>query len=332
MRLLGDRRDWARDLAVATAAGMFLGLVGPFGSYLNGPPMVRLGYWLAALWAGTCLFGVILRPAVRGARRFRLPLPAALAVATLLAAVPIALLCQAVAMALWPGPIGRIGVPAFYAQTLVISAPIALGYGLLDARRPRPRLPHEEVRQRPRLRHEEVRQPPPPAPTDFLSRLPGRLGRELVALQMEDHYVRAHTSRGSALVLIPLHQAIRELDGIPGLRVHRFMVDGARCRHRLPPRRPQRPASPAERHGGAGRPCERRRGPRRRPAEASGQGRAGSDHHLTSYLTRHLSRHLTAILTEPWLTAHIAIWSAISGGGFEVMRVCMRVFQLGKTR
>ncbi len=41
---------------------------------------------------------------------------------------------------------------------------------------------------------------------------------------------------------------------------------------------------------------------------------------------------LPAILTEPWLTAHIAIWSAISGGGFEVMRVCMRVFQLGKTR
>ena len=43
-------------------------------------------------------------------------------------------------------------------------------------------------------------------------------------------------------------------------------------------------------------------------------------------------RDTAAILTEPWLTAHIAIWSAISGGGFEVMRVCMRVFQLGKTR
>ena len=209
-RLLGDRRDWVRDLGVATAAGVFLGLVGPFGSYLSGPPMVRLGYWVAALWAGTCLFGVILRPAVRAARRFRLPLAFALAAATLLAAAPIALLCHAMAMALWPGPIGRIGLAAFYAQTLVISAPIALGYGLLDGHRARPR-----------PRQEEPPRPPPPAPTDFLSRLPAGLGRELVALQMEDHYVRAHTSRGSALVLIPLHQAIREMDGIPGLRVHR---------------------------------------------------------------------------------------------------------------
>ncbi len=208
-RLFGDRRDWARELAVATAAGVFLGLVGPFGSYLSGPPALRLGYWVAALWIGTCLFGVTVRPAIRGARHFGLPLSAALAAATAIAAVPIALLCHAAAAALWPGPIGRIGLLAFYAQTLVISAPITVGYGLLGSGRFRSR-PAPEVRAAPRV-----------AAADFLDRLPGRLGRELVALQMEDHYVRAHTSRGSALILIPLHQAIRELDALPGLRVHR---------------------------------------------------------------------------------------------------------------
>ena len=217
MPLFGDRRDWARELLVATGAGVFLGLVGPFGSYLNGPLSVRLGYWIAALWIGTCLFGVILRPAIRGARRFRLPLPAALAMATVLASAPIALLCHAAASALWPGAIGGIGLLTFYGQTLVISAPIALGYGLLGTRRPHPRLPPEEIAPPPPA----MATRPPPAADDFLSRLPAGLGRELVALQMEDHYVRAHTSKGSALVLIPLHQAIRELDGTPGLRVHR---------------------------------------------------------------------------------------------------------------
>ena len=209
MPLFGDRCDWARELLVATGAGVFLGLVGPFGSYLNGPPLVRLGYWIVALWTGTCLFGVILRPMIRGARRFRLPLAAALALATALACFPIALLCHVAARMLWPGPIGHIGLLAFYGQTLVISSPIALGYSLLGARRPPARI---------------VPPPPPPPPplgADFLSRLPAGLGRELVALQMEDHYVRAHTSKGSALILIPLHQAIRELDGMPGLRVHR---------------------------------------------------------------------------------------------------------------
>ncbi|MEE3625334.1 LytTR family DNA-binding domain-containing protein [Nitrospirillum sp. BR 11752] len=33
--------------------------------------------------------------------------------------------------------------------------------------------------------------------------------------------MRAHTAQGSALVLIPLHQAVAELDAVPGLRVHR---------------------------------------------------------------------------------------------------------------
>ncbi|WP_240633835.1 hypothetical protein [Caulobacter flavus] len=35
--ILGTAREWAIDLSVATALGVFLGVVGPFGSYFNGP-------------------------------------------------------------------------------------------------------------------------------------------------------------------------------------------------------------------------------------------------------------------------------------------------------
>lgn len=68
--------------------------------------------------------------------------------------------------------------------------------------------------------------PSPAAPTtqvpsSLLDRLPERLGRHVVALEAEDHYVRVHTDRGSALVLARLSDAIEELAALDGVRVHR---------------------------------------------------------------------------------------------------------------
>ena len=63
--------------------------------------------------------------------------------------------------------------------------------------------------------------PGAPAGPAFLNRMPPRIGRELLCLQMEDHYVRAHTARGSDLILTPLKDAIAELADIEGMQVHR---------------------------------------------------------------------------------------------------------------
>ena len=60
----------------------------------------------------------------------------------------------------------------------------------------------------------------PPSPR-LLDRLPPHLGRDLVALEMEDHYARAHTMLGSALLLMRMRDAVAELDGIDGAQVHR---------------------------------------------------------------------------------------------------------------
>ena len=40
-------------------------------------------------------------------------------------------------------------------------------------------------------------------------------------MQAEDHYVRLHTSKGSALILLRLADAAAELEGSEGARVHR---------------------------------------------------------------------------------------------------------------
>ena len=51
--------------------------------------------------------------------------------------------------------------------------------------------------------------------------LPPHLGRDLIALEMEDHYVRAHTAHGSTMILLRMRDAVAELDGIDGAQVHR---------------------------------------------------------------------------------------------------------------
>ena len=61
-----------------------------------------------------------------------------------------------------------------------------------------------------------------PAPgARFLDRLPEKLGRDLVYLKTADHYVEAYTTAGSTLVLMRFVDAVAELDGAGGLRVHR---------------------------------------------------------------------------------------------------------------
>ena len=60
---------------------------------------------------------------------------------------------------------------------------------------------------------------PPGAP--FLDRLPARLGRRLLHLHMQDHYVEAHTEEGSDLLLLRFRDALREVEGLDGAQVHR---------------------------------------------------------------------------------------------------------------
>ena len=57
---------------------------------------------------------------------------------------------------------------------------------------------------------------------DLLQRLPPKLRvAELYAVQAEDHYLRFHTSRGSALILMTLTNALDELAAFSGAQTHR---------------------------------------------------------------------------------------------------------------
>lgn len=54
----------------------------------------------------------------------------------------------------------------------------------------------------------------------FLQRLPPHVRGDLICLEMQDHYVRAETALGSALILMRFRDAVAEL-GDAGMQVHR---------------------------------------------------------------------------------------------------------------
>ena len=60
-----------------------------------------------------------------------------------------------------------------------------------------------------------------PTTSPFYQRLPGSLGTDLISLQAQDHYVEVKTTLGSELILIRLSDAIKELEAVNGLQVHR---------------------------------------------------------------------------------------------------------------
>jgi hypothetical protein len=226
--LFGTPREWAQDLGLATAIGVFLGVIGPFGSFYGGPIELRIAYWVANLWIGFIVLAVVARLSIRAALRLDAPIWFVLAVGVALGCVPLGLIVGLFSALFWPGNHGRLSNPyVWYGQTLAISEPCAFVYYWLGARKGTNPPLTGSVAAEPCDAKAPAAPKPAPKPTGpsatapFLDRLPPRLGRDLLALQMEDHYVRAHTMRGSDLILTPLKDAIAELHGVEGMQVHR---------------------------------------------------------------------------------------------------------------
>lgn len=55
----------------------------------------------------------------------------------------------------------------------------------------------------------------------FFARLPVALGRDIISVQSQDHYLRVVTTKGSNMILMRLSDAIIELEGTKGIQTHR---------------------------------------------------------------------------------------------------------------
>jgi LytTr DNA-binding domain len=196
-------RDWAVDLAIGSVCAIFFGLLGPFGSYLNGPAWQRVGFQLACFLPGIVLFGSLIRLVLRlGLKPVMTWTSILLGVAILNA--PFQIWVTSIAISIWPF-LKKLRPLDWYLQGLITALPIVVGFTLLMQARHHRRQQAKEAGEAP--------------PTAF-----GLLGAPpsaVLCLQMEDHYVRVHTAGNSRLVLATLNQAMTALEHTDGLQVHR---------------------------------------------------------------------------------------------------------------
>ena len=192
-----------RQIAVALAAGGFMALASPFGTD-HGAFELRLAYWIGLMATGTAVSNVVARVAVRLDLYERRPWVWALLVG-LAITPPMTVAVWAASGVAFVGHLSPALLPDYLPPVLMVCLAM-LALTVLSQG-----VPHQT--------HAAPQGAPVPA---FLKRLPPKLqGAELHAVQAEDHYLRLHTSAGQDIILMRLADALSELDGLEGARVHR---------------------------------------------------------------------------------------------------------------
>ena len=197
------------------AAVAVLAWLGPFDTWGRLSLPDRVAFWTLAT-SVNWLFGLVLGSIAGFALEWRGPLAWAAAVAggSAVAAVPgTAVVWLLVAAYMDHRMTGFAEIAALYSQVIVIHLVLnALVTWLIYANKREPDA----------VSGSDSPHPAAEAPSvPFLARLPERLGRNLLHLHMQDHYVEVHTDEGSDLVLLRFRDALRELDGLDGTQVHR---------------------------------------------------------------------------------------------------------------
>ncbi len=223
------------ELLVIAVVGLLLGLLGPFGTYAM-PLALRLAYWIGFILIGYAIFRPVTRAAEWLTDITAIPLWVAIIMAAAIAALPLALLIGfAINGMRFERPMLSSGFPVLYMQCTGIGVAI---FGLM-----RLVFPRQEIDQKHRDATANQQAAADPATTSHIqitslhNRLPAGFP-DILALSIEDHYVRAHSFSGSEMLLMRLSDAITEMDGVEGMQVHRgwwvakAAITGSRRRER----------------------------------------------------------------------------------------------------
>jgi LytTr DNA-binding domain len=208
------------DLVAMTVIGFVLALIGPFGSFAN-PFALRLVYWLGLAWAGYACYRPIGGMITRLGPRLDLPEWSLWLLGCLVATVPMTVVVWLVSALPPPLEMPRLeDWMTTYGYVLAIGAVVTMVFYLVQAKPGAVQAPAPPLTAPPLAEPVVVTEPMPNSPRLF-SRLPAALGTDLLALEMEDHYLRVHTALGSDLILLRMRDAVAELDGLDGSQVHR---------------------------------------------------------------------------------------------------------------
>lgn len=221
MTTLGiDWRKKALTVAVLVAGAT---IAGPFGTYEELSAGGRLLYWGVAILGCGAIMEALLIAALTH------PIPklapwSRLVAAVLVGSFPAAVLILTLEYTLR----GYAPTPDFALRVWLLVLGAALLVSLVEYRaalRPMRGTDRRGADAGPPASDTE-----PPAPAAFQPAPPGALffraldpalGRSLVSLTKQDHYLQVVTREGEALILKRMADAVAELDGYPGMQIHR---------------------------------------------------------------------------------------------------------------
>ena len=209
--MLNSRSLAGQAIALLGVIALFV-IIGPFGTYDSLTPLERLGYWgiaMSANWlvCGSVMMLALLNVRIRSRRHYLTIVGAAL-----VAAVPGTGVVYTAESLFRPGYLPGGAVLTIYPSVAVLMLVIGYAVSTGVARQHQDSKGNGSAATADVGTHSKVR---------FLDRLPEELGQDLVYVRVVDHYVQVITTAGSTLVLMRFSDAITELEGANGLRVHR---------------------------------------------------------------------------------------------------------------
>ncbi|MEM7267818.1 MAG: LytTR family DNA-binding domain-containing protein [Pseudomonadota bacterium] len=190
---------WNRKTAaIWLALTIFAAMAGPFGSD-DAPLEIRAPYWAVSIAIAMTLSTPIITWAYRGPIGARVPGWAAAIIGALIFSVIYTGLLGFLTAAIF-GTMG--GYPDFlelfcYVAALAVIIALLIDFFVFESGGDAP--PGER----------------------FFKRLKPALGRDLVRLSMQDHYLEVVTKAGSDLILLRFSDALEEVADLPGWRIHR---------------------------------------------------------------------------------------------------------------
>ena len=229
IRSIPRQFPWVLGFAIVMA------VTGPFGLYgyvSLGVRLIYFGTTAILIWLQVLGFALLLSQ-VEAIGRWSIA--TRMALAGLLAAIPGTI--EIIFLHSWlvrPTPFSA--ALEIYPQVAFLTVVISVLMGLFIEQR----LRSEADSERERVATLPSVDAPRDAAPDFFRRVPPALGRDLLALEMEDHYLRIHTAVGSDLILLRLRDALVELDPSRGRQVHRswWVAEGAVASAERDQRRP----------------------------------------------------------------------------------------------
>lgn len=225
----------AREIALMAIAALAMALLAPFGMDAMSFG-TRLFVWLVFAIGGYLCFRPVVAGGLALSERTGLPQWLGLLLATLLASFPTTLIVAGTLNGWQLGEMRLDRLAALYTNVVVVGGLVTALQVLLRRNSPVAEenvspsdedradkdrgTPHADMEASPPLPVQEEAPSPDPARL-LLDKLPPALGEDVLYLENEDHYLRVHTDRGDALILMRMGDAAEALRGIDGARVHR---------------------------------------------------------------------------------------------------------------